>query len=70
MSNWIVVYRIAPGTRETRSPQCPTERRALVQARTLHMQGCKVIRVVGPDGAAIPNNRLDNWIANGRTNSN
>jgi hypothetical protein len=70
MACWIVVYSVAPGTRETRSPHCPTERRALAQARTLHMQGCKVIRIDSPDGGAVPNNRLDSWIANGRTFSN
>ena len=69
MSSWIVVYRIAPGTRETRSPHCPSERRALAHARTLHMLGCLVMRIDGPDGGSVPDNRLDNWIANGRTGS-
>ena len=69
MSNWIVVYSIAPGTKETRSPLCPSERRALAQARTLHMQGCKVIRIDGPDGSSVSDNRIDQWIANGRTSA-
>jgi hypothetical protein len=70
MSNWIVVYKIAPGTKVTRSPHCPTEQRALAQARTLHMQGCEIVRIDGPDGSCVPDNRLDHWIANGRTSAN
>jgi hypothetical protein len=66
MSDWIVIYRTSPGTRETRSPSAPTERRALAQARTLHMQGCHVIRIKGPDDFLVPERRIENWVANGR----
>jgi hypothetical protein len=67
MSSWVVVYRTSPGVKETRSPSAPTERRALAQARTLHMQGCEIIRIKGPDDTAVPDTRLDHWIANGRS---
>jgi hypothetical protein len=66
MSEWIVIYRTSPGTRETRSPSAPTERRALAQARTLHMQGCQVIRIKGPDDSLVPEQRIEQWVANGR----
>jgi hypothetical protein len=66
MSDWIVIYRTSPGTRETRSPSAPTERRALAQARTLHMQGCHVIRIKGPNDFLVPERRIENWVANGR----
>jgi hypothetical protein len=66
MSDWVVIYRTSPGTRETRSPSAPTERRALAQARALYMQGCQVIRINGPDNMTVSDKRIDNWIVNGR----
>jgi hypothetical protein len=66
MSDWVVIYRTSPGTRETRSPSAPTERRALAHARALHMQGCEVIRINGPDNKTVSDTRIDNWIVNGR----
>jgi hypothetical protein len=66
MSDWVIIYRTSPGTRETCSPSAPTERRALAQARTLHMQGCQVIRIKGPDDALVPEKRIEHWVANGR----
>ncbi len=66
MSGWIVVYRTSLGARETRSPSAPTERRALAQARTLHMQGCEVLGIKGPDDLAVSEDRINRWIASGR----
>ncbi len=65
MSGWVIVYRTSLGARETRSPSAPTERRALAQARILHMQGCEVIAIKGPD-AAVSEDRINRWIASGR----
>jgi hypothetical protein len=66
MTDWVVVYKTSLGARETRSPSNPTERRALAQARTLHMQGCEVLRIKGPDDSEVSENRINQWIANGR----
>ncbi len=66
MSDWVVIYQTSPGTRETRSPSAPTETRALAHARTLHMQGCQVIRIKGPDDSLVPEKRIERWVANGR----
>lgn len=66
MSHWVVVYRTSPGTRECRSPSAPTDRRALAQARALHMQGCEVLRIIGPDKTLLSDDRINRWIANGR----
>jgi hypothetical protein len=66
MSDWIIIYRTSPGTKETRSPSAPSERRALAQARTLHMQGCEVIRIQGPDDFLVPDKRIEQWVTNGR----
>jgi hypothetical protein len=66
MTDWVVVYRTSLGVRETRSPSNPTERRALAQARTLHMQGCEVLSIKGPGDAEVSEKRLNLWIANGR----
>jgi hypothetical protein len=66
MTDWVVVYRTSLGVRETRSPSAPTERRALAQARTLHMQGCEILRILGPGDSEVSEQRLNLWIANGR----
>ena len=66
MTDWVVIYRTSLGARETRSPSAPTERRALAQARTLHMQGCEVLRIKGPDNTEVSEQRINRWIADGR----
>lgn len=66
MSNWVVVYRVSPGMKEVHSPAAPSDRRALAQARTLHLQGCEVLRIIGPDKTNLSDDRIDSWIANGR----
>jgi hypothetical protein len=66
MTQWFVVYRTSLGVRETRSPSAPTERRALAQARTLHMQGCEILGIKGPGDTEVSEKRLNLWIANGR----
>jgi hypothetical protein len=66
MTDWIVVYRTSPGMREVRAPSAPSERRALAHARTLHMEGCEVLRIVGPNGSTLSEERINRWIADGR----
>ncbi|MBB4199780.1 hypothetical protein GGD83_003604 [Rhodoblastus sphagnicola] len=59
---WFVVYRNKTMNKEMRSPPCPTERSALTHARALDRDGAEVLRVEGPDGAAVPARMLDAWL--------
>ena len=61
---WFVVYRSETMNKETRSPPCPTERRALTHARALDRDGAEVIRIEGTDGSGIPAKKLDEWLDN------
>ncbi len=62
---WFVVYRNETMNREVRSPPCPTERSALTHARALDRDGFEVIRIEGPDGAAMPARKLEDWLDSG-----
>ncbi len=61
MQDWYVFYQRGGGSDEFRSRALPSERAALLQARSLERQNY-VLRIVKPDGGMIDRSTILDWI--------